>query len=274
MRNPNSARIPVRPGPVWIVLVACGAAIVLSGCDAEQKAKSDLRAGYASLESHDYNAAIARADAYLQRTPSGAGSAEALYLRGRALEQRSASSRQEVLSNLQGARAAYIEALGQRPSPRLESYLHTSLANVAYFQDDFETAINEWTIAYDKLEDENVKSWVLYRIGLCRQRSGQFADADAVFKAVQERYPNTVPAQRAKEKQGARGFSVQLATFANSASADSAIGALRQEGVMATKQPDAKGRSVVLVGPLPSYQQATAIKQRYASKYPDALVVP
>ena len=50
--------------------------------------------------------------------------------------------------------------------------------------------------------------------------------------------------------------------------------ALRREGVLARKQSDAKGRSVLVVGPMASYQQALSIKSRYASKYPDAMIVP
>jgi len=134
--------------------------------------------------------------------------------------------------------------------------------------------VSEWTTAYDSLDDDNIKAWVLYRVGLCRQRMGQFSDADQVLAAVQERYPSTIPAQRAKEKMGARNFSVQLATFADGSTADAAIGALRKEGVAATRQPDPKGRAVVFAGPVQSYQQAVALKARFAGKYPDAIIVP
>ena len=138
-----------------------------------------------------------RADAFLQKTPAGPGSAEALYLRGRAMEQKPAHSNAEAHANLQSAREAYIQALQRNPSPQLEAYIHSSLANVAYFQDDYSSTAGEWKIAYDKLSDPGIRSWVLYRIGLCDQRMGQFSDADKVFASVSENYPNTVPAQRA-----------------------------------------------------------------------------
>jgi len=99
-------------------------------------------------------------------------------------------------------------------------------------------------------------------------------EADKVFAAVQQRYPKTIPAERASQKRGARGFSVQLATFASSQAADAAIAALGREAVPAMKQRDAKGRSVVLAGPMQSYQQAQAMKLRYAGRYPDAFIVP
>jgi hypothetical protein len=37
---------------------------------------------------------------------------------------------------------------------------------------------------------------------------------------------------------------------------------------------DGQGRTVLRVGPMPSYQQALAMKQRYADRYPDALILP
>ena len=257
----------------WAI-VATLVAVLLGGCAADPGSKQQLAAGYAALENRQYEQAIARADEYLRSHPAGAGSAEALYLRGRALEQKPADSLEQARANLQAARAAYIEALGRSPSRKLQAYVHTSLANVAYFQDDYPTAISEWTAAYGMLEDESIKAWVLYRIGLSRQRLGQFADADATFAAVMQRYPDTVPAQRARERHGARAFNVQMATFAQSNSADAAINELRAQGVPVHKQIDSKGRSVVLVGPLVSYQQAQAMKARYARRYPDALIVP
>ncbi len=269
MRNSRNARMRS------LLFAAMGLCLaLLAGCASDKKAKVELGEGYTALESRQYDEAIGRANAFLQHTPAGPGSAEALYLKGRALEQKTAANQTDARANLQAARIAYIEALSRSPSPKLEAYIHTSLANVAYFQDDYATAINEWSSAYDKLDDENAKAWALYRVGVSKQRLGQFADADTVFAAVQQRYPNSVPAQRAREHQGVRGFSVQLATFSTSAAADAAIGTLRREGVLPTKQADSKGRYIVLAGPMPSYQQAQSLKARYALRFSDAIIVP
>src|SRR4051812_6951032 len=50
-----------------------------------------LDAGFAALESQQYNQAIAKADEFLGSSPHGPGSPEALYLKGRALEGKNAS---------------------------------------------------------------------------------------------------------------------------------------------------------------------------------------
>jgi tetratricopeptide (TPR) repeat protein len=275
MRYPHVARTPRMTTLNRLslsLLLSCAA--LTGGCGPDKHAKEDLVAGFAALEAQQFDDAYARAEGYLGHVPNGPGTAEALYLKGRALEQKPAANPAQARTNLQAARAAYVEAFAKQPSKKLEAYLHTSLANVAYFLDDYTTAINEWTTAHGMLEDEDTKSWVLYRIGVSRQRLGQFAEADEVLAAVQERHGGTLPAQRAKEKMGARGFSVQLATYANTTAADATVGTLKQEGVAATKQADPKGRTVVFVGPLPSYQQALGVKARYAGKYPDAVIVP
>jgi TolA-binding protein len=243
------------------------------GCASTRESRAKLSTGYQALESKQYDAAIAAADEQLGRAPDGPGAAEALYLRGRALEQRPAASPDEARSNLQAARAAYAEALKHKPAPKLEAYVRTSLANVAYFQDDYPAALSEWGAVYDELDDAEVRAWVLYRIGLCQQRLGNFDLADKTFARVGKEFPNTLPAQRAREHQGARAFTVQLATYGNRAAAENAINVLKREGVPANAA-DSQGRTVVRVGPLRSYAQAAAVKQRYAQRFPDALILP
>ncbi len=247
---------------------------VAGGCASDENTRKNLASGYQALEAREYDKALAAADHELSRSNSGPGSAEALYLRGRVFEQRIAGSPHDATTNLQSARAAYAEALTNSPSPKLETYIRTSLANVAYFQDDYASALREWSDVYEQLDDAAVKSWVLYRMGLCHQRLGNFEQADRSFAQVQQSYPNTLPAQRAREHEGARGFTVQFATYVHRATADGAMNALRADGLLPKATTDAQGRTVVRVGPYPSYRQAFSLKQKYADRYPDALVVP
>src|SRR5207249_1593934 len=128
--------------------------------------------------------------------------------------------------------------------------------------------------AYDKLDSDDINAWALYRVGLSQQRLGQFAQADQTFAAVQQFHPNSVPAQRAREHQGARAFYVQLATFASPASADNAAADLRRLGVAANRVSDAQGRALLRAGPIASYSQAQYLRARFADKYPDAFVIP
>jgi len=267
MQNPTNARIALI---IPLLLIA-------SGCGPQEptaQEKAQLAAGYASYSSKEYEQAMAQADQYLSKRPHGPGSPEALYLKGRALEARISQDQNQAKQNLQAARAAYIEALNQKPRQPLESYIRTSLGNVAYFQDDYSTAVQQWTSAYPKLDNNDVKAWLLYRTGIAYARLGQFDGADKSFAAVQQRFPNTEPARRAREHQGSRAFYVQLATFASSSGADAASAALRKEGVTPVNIKDPQGRQLLRVGPVPTYAQALNLKSRYTAKYPDAIVVP
>lgn len=255
-----------------IVVLVCALGLV-SGCTPDQR-KTQLNEGYAALEAKQYDEAMSRAESFLSAHPTGPGTAEAHYLRGRAIEQRMKANPGAARADLQSARDAYIQALGKSPSPRLEPLIHSSLANVAYFQDDYTAALKEWGLAYDKLTSDEDKAWVLYRIALCHQRMGKFAEADKIFTTVEQQFSSTLPAQRAREKRGARGFSVQFATFLNAGTADAAVSTLRTQGVLAGKQTDPRARSVVMAGPYPTYQQAQSVRTAHLDKYPDAIILP
>jgi outer membrane protein assembly factor BamD (BamD/ComL family) len=238
-----------------------------------------LAEAYAAFERKQFDAAYAGAERVLASHPSGAGAAEAHYLRGRVFEERaqqtgSSNDIAGAKGNLQSARDAYNAALTLNPAPDLEGRIQAGLANVAYFQEDYSTAIAAWTKSYDKLTEPQTKAWVLYRIGLSQQRFGQFDEADKTFAQVQQQHPNTEPARRAAAHAGARGFQVQVGAYSSPANADTAIAALRADGIIGTRVTDNSGRNVVRVGPMRTYDEAKSVKARLASKYPDAMIVP
>jgi outer membrane protein assembly factor BamD (BamD/ComL family) len=123
-----------------------GIVVALAGCADQQKqqqqqSQGDLKSGYQSLDQKQYDQAMAQADAYLHATPSGAGTAEALYLKGRALAARVEDGKStNPDADWQAARVAYVNALQQKPAKDLEANIRAGIANVAYFQDDFGTA--------------------------------------------------------------------------------------------------------------------------------------
>ena len=66
---------------------------------------------------------------------------------------------------------------------------------------------------------------------------------------VQQQYPGSDAASRAREKQGFKEFNVQVATFANPQTANTTIGQLQKDGLVVRKGTDARGNTVVSVGP-------------------------
>ena len=256
-----------------------------SGADAAPKplrrneVQTTLTAAYAAFERKQLDQAMAGADRVLVGNPAGPGAAEAHYLRGRVLEERAtqAANKGDITSakaSLQAARDAYNSALNAKPAPNVEGNTRAGIANVAYFQEDYTTAITQWTAANDKIAEPQTKAWVLYRVGLSQQRSGRFLDADRTFAAVQQQFPGTEPARRAAAHQGARGFHVQVGVFGAPANADGTLTDLRKEGVIGLIVADSAGRHIVRVGPVPTYEQAKVLKSRLAGKYPDSIIIP
>jgi tetratricopeptide (TPR) repeat protein len=241
-----------------------------------QDARVALDQGYVALEQKQFDEAIARADQVLASVNHGEGSAEALYLKGRSLEGKNAAgvTEADARANLQQAREAYVAALQRNPREPLKSYVHTGLGNVAYFQDDYPAAVAQLNAAYQNLQSPETKAWVLYRIGLSQQRQGQFEQADQTFARVAEAHAGTEPARRAAQHQGVRAYAVQLATFASAQTAQSAAAELKKQGMPARVESGPEGRAFLRVGPIASYQQAQYYKNRFAQKYPDALIIP
>jgi tetratricopeptide (TPR) repeat protein len=266
--------------PSFSVIAACLAAALLalallSGC-VDQSAKDSLSSAYTALDSRNYDAVAADADAALARSPSGPAAAEALYLKGRAFEQRPKLTDADTQRDLAAALNCYNRALASQPPRGLEAYIHCGAANVDYWQQDYGAAANHWTAAYNLLDDSDsdVKSMTLYRIGLCHQRLGDFATADATFSQVESLYPDSEAARRSVEHAGARAFWLQLATFATAQNADAVAMNLRRSGIVVMRTADARGRPVVSAGPYATFAMASAMKSRVAPQYPEAIILP
>lgn len=292
----------VRGTRMWAARVLVGAAVtwgmlMASGCAPQDGAagtpgaaakpppplkrkelEQAVQSAVTALEGRRYGEALAAADRVLASNPQGPGAAESHYVRGRVFEQRSIDSGNKDIpaakAAQQSARNAYNAALTNTPSPALEANIRAGIANVAYYQEDYATAIAQGTSAYQKLTLPDPKAWVLYRVGLSQQRFGSFPEADRTFAAVQQEFPNTEQARRADAHQGARGFHVQVGTFSSQPNADGALAELRSQGVIGLSLPNANGQHVVRVGPVPNYDQAKALKARVAGKYPDAMIIP
>jgi tetratricopeptide (TPR) repeat protein len=258
--------------------VLLGVVALLGGCAASAPTPKERLAGaYKELESPTPNYAemIEASEGYLKENPTGPAAADALYLHGRALEARAQQDAASAQTASVEAYNYYSAALTQKPRPALEGLIHVGMGNVLYFQDRYSAAVGELSAGYEKLERDTDKAWALYRIGLCNQRMGHWAEADKDFAVVQQQYPNTEPAQRAREHAGATAFWVQVGTFATPAAADAAAAELKRQGITGQQFHDTvRNVQYVRVGPLNSYESAVAVKQRVMGKYRDAVIMP
>ena len=255
------------------ILISVLFSSLLAGCESQPKA-TELDRARDALVARDYSRAETGAQTYLARDPDGPRAAEAYYIQGRALEDAVAVNAQQARENLQAARNAYINALKAVTIDRaLEGLIRASLADVAYWQDDFATSAEQGQAAYAMLEEPNAKAWTLYRTGVSQQRLGRFDDADKTLRMVQEYHLGSEPAQRAVARIGVRGFNIQVATFANAAAADTVVANLQKQGYASSKRLTGS-KTVIFAGPYKSWGQASNARARLLATYPDALIVP
>jgi tetratricopeptide (TPR) repeat protein len=274
MRNIQNG---VRGGLIRLSVTAalCAAALSLTGC-ANNGPKEKLAAAYQQLDSPNpnYIEMSTAAEDYLKSNPTGPAAADAYYLQGRAFEAKSQRYPASPQRDWSEAYNCYTQALNQKPRPALEGLIHVAMGNILYFQERYGAASSELANGYEKLERDTDKAWTLYRIGLCKQRLGKWAEADRDFATVVQQFPNTEPALRSREHQGYNAFWVQVATFPNPQMAAAAMADLKKQGLSAQLFVDTtRNAQVVRVGPL-SYEGATATKQRVSGKYRDAIIVP
>jgi tetratricopeptide (TPR) repeat protein len=218
--------------------------------------------------------AISDAGSYLSASPYGPEAAEAFYLQGRGYELKVSSGPTERMGNMAQARSAYQLALGRSPSPALEGNIRASLSNVTFFQDDFAAAIDQATQASKLVDSGEVKGLLLFRIGVCQQRLGEFTNADYTFNQVMQRYPGSGVAEAAREHAGQREFYIQLATYPSPEAAEKELTRLRSSGAIITRRSDAQGHTIADIGPFSTYQDAKKSKDSLGNGFPDALIVP
>jgi tetratricopeptide (TPR) repeat protein len=259
----------------WTITVLA-ALLLAAGCaprspGAQRAALSDATA---ALQARDHAAAIQIADQVLASSPDPATAARAYYLRGRAIEDLVVQSPEQAKQNLALARQSYVAGLNASPDRELGAYLHASLADVAYWQEDYATAVAEGSIAYPRLPAGESQAWTLYRVGVAQQRLGQFDAADRTFAEVQRRHAGTEPAVRARDRVGKRAFFVQLATFQNAAAAEKLAGEVASAGLPPHRLIDEQNRHIVGIGPLASYAIAQQARSRFTARFPDALIIP
>src|SRR5579871_4573947 len=142
--------------------------VVAGGCSTSvtPSGRQTLQAGYQAIDRDDYDGAMRAAEQFLHDNPHNEqGTAEALYLEGRvyehhAMTEEAAGRQTGAKMDLQTARSTYVRALSLAAEPRIMALLHSGVANTAYFQDDFPTAMNEWAVAYPGIGQTEAKAWI------------------------------------------------------------------------------------------------------------------
>lgn len=258
-------------------IIALAFAPLLPGC-LDGGSRQILNRAYSELDAKQYDDADADADEFLRAHPNGSGVGEAYYLKGRIEEQKAQDPQAsptvaDKRANLEAARDEYTRGLESIAPSGVKALLHSGIANVDFYEEDYSDAAREWKIAYDNLTSDDQRAWVLYHIGRCDQRMGLFDQADEAFSRVQRLYPGSEASIRSASREGMRAFFVEVGSFPNQANAEAAAAELRKEGYAASRTIDI-GRQIVRVGPIPTFAEAKAFQGRLRAQYPGAIISP
>jgi tetratricopeptide (TPR) repeat protein len=251
----------------------------LTGCAAHDNNVKTLRQGYDALAIQQYSTAMDDANAVLAANADGTLPAEAHYLRGRVFEETAMATppSSAQAADLQNARDEYREAISLPHGTDLDGDARAGAAMVAFAQEDYETALQQWKGAYAELKKPEDRIRTLYRMGQAEQRLGQWVLADQYFQQVQQLAPGTEVAANARAHQGFRAFYVQIVASVSSSQATALQKQLNASGVAAQIAPgptSATGHLSVRSGPMQTYSQAKSLRDRLLSKYPNALILP
>jgi len=245
-----------------------------AGCATQKDptVRQPLTDGEREFAAHNYDQAIADANRAIASQNVDV-LAEAYYLRASSEEQRPKQSPAESTADLVLARKDYESAIGQHPGKPVDSRARGGLGNVEFFLEDYPDALENWSSAYNELDNPEWKQWILYRMGECQQRLGRFEDADRTFGEVMREYPGTEVAGFAQSRRGVHGFYVRLGAFSQPDDAEKAREAIIAAGAVPVRMND-KGLIVIRTREVSSYSEAMTLKTSLSVRYPDAQIMP
>ena len=231
-------------------------------------------AGIAQLKEVDdtyrqanYRGTVVKADAFLAEYGQTEPAGEAYYLRGLAhvgLRDRTAAQ----VDFLKASELAHRFDLG----PLAE----VALGNLAFEDGHLKTAAEHYQPVLEKLPNEAPKDLVLYRLGICYARLGQWPAARDLFSKLVNLFPGSAMEPRARDYLAADGWSVECGSYTRPQEADAQADRLRKAGLTSVRrvQDVRLQRHFVQVGAYPTYREARTVLAQVLPVVPEAHIVP
>ena len=229
-----------------------------------------LQQGRERYEVKDYGRAIDCLSRFLAEVNEGPELSRALYMRG--------------MSNAQAGRRAEAYADLHRcvaiPDDREAVWrAHIVLATL-YFEDQrWQPAADSLREAADRMPRAAPRDTILYRLGLCYERTGRWQAARPVYGEIVRSYAHggyTDVASR-RLRLNASCFAIQCGAFREAKNAEMLRATLRNKGLDAYVSEDARGRVryyTVLVGRYSTYDHARSQLAFVQQTVPDAILWP
>jgi tetratricopeptide (TPR) repeat protein len=243
------------------------AALVLTACGPTASDRKNLSDAYSAYAARDFAGTENAATSYIQKQPTADNVDEAFYLRGLARYGR---------ADRVGAAADLHNAVDRTKRSDLKYKAYMTLGDIAFDQNQWDEAAADYRKAIASAVGITVEPRVEFRLGVALQSLGQWDSARAHLALVAASRDAAL-AERARERMGAKAFSLQFGAFKEGARAGELVRQLRSAGINAAASSEMHNGQLVFVvrsGAYTTLADADNARKRVADKYPNAVVVP
>ncbi|MCG3181307.1 MAG: hypothetical protein BIFFINMI_03687 [Phycisphaerae bacterium] len=225
-----------------------------------------LKDANAAYENGDYRQTLSKSDEFLKVHAATNGAGEAYYLRGLAYAQ---------MRDRQRAAADFQQVLKVAKRSDLPVLARVGMGNLYFEQWQLPAARQEYQAVVEKLPNKSPKDLVLYRLGLCNARMGDWGSARGWFSQVLHLFPDSPTADSSRRYLGSDGFSIQCGAFEKPVNATEQVELLRKHNLVAERRMDTHGLLyLVQVGHYRSYEDARVALGRVRGVVSGAIIVP
>jgi len=245
--------------------------VILAGCaESQEQRRVSLVQGEQAFANRQYDAAIGQLTAYLNEAHDQPDAGRALYVRGMA----------EALSDRRPQAYSDLEHAAHDAHDTQVTWRAQAVLGVLRFEDQqWAPAAQALGSAVGAMPAGPPMDALLFRLGLCAERLGQWGAAQTQYRRVVGEFPQGTYAGLAQRRLDLKAdhFAVQCGAFAQVQNASAQVAQLRQGGLAAQVQRDVRGGSapyVVFVGRYGTYAEAVDALGRVRAIVPDAVIWP
>jgi tetratricopeptide (TPR) repeat protein len=211
-----------------------------------------LEGGRQCYEREDYGGAIDQLSRFLSQVDQGPDVAQALYIRGMSHAQ----------AGLRPAAYADLRRCVTLPTEQDVIWRSYTVLGTLRFEDQqWAEAARDLRAAVTRMPNASPKDTVLYKLGLCYERSGRWSEAQGCYRGITASFPrgSYASAARRRLQLNADHFAIQCGAFRERSNAETLSSNLEREGLLAYVRRELRGRTalyVVLVGRCATYDDA------------------
>jgi len=220
----------------------------------------------------DYARAVESLGRFLIEVREGREAAEALYIRGMSNAQ--LGRRQMAYVDLRTC----AQVAAGRPDMAAQAYV---VLGTLHFEDEqWGAAAQSYRAAADRLQNTPPKDHVLFRLGICRERLGQWRLALGHYAELTRLFSSGQYVKPALRRLDLRAdyFAVQCGAFRTQTNARNLVTDLTRKGLNVNIREETRGRTplyVVLAGRYENYDDARGQLEMIKKNFvPDALLWP